>query len=278
MSDPLHYMGRRMRTVGSPVISRDDFEKIYAFYNSPRWIHPDPLEFVYHYSKLEDREVAGLVASSLAYGRVGQILKSADLVLEKMGPSPYGFLKSATFGSVKKAFGSFKHRFTTGEELVLMLMGAKRVIERYGSLYACFLAGFNEKDETVLPALIFLVRQLRSVSKGCHNSLLALPEKGSACKKLNLFLRWMVREDRVDPGGWREVSPSKLIVPLDTHMHRMSRALKLTTRKNADMRAAIEVTEAFRKINPEDPVRYDFALTRLGIRKDGEPTARGWNL
>jgi len=276
MSDSLHYLGREMKTVGSPVISRDDFERIYAFYNSPRWIHPDPLEFVYHYSRPEDREVAGLVASSLAYGRVGQILKSTGLVLEKMGPSPCRFLKSATFGTVKKAFWSFKHRFTTGEELVVLLMGAKGVIERYGSLYACFLAGFNEKDETVLPALIFFVRQLRSVSKGCHNSLLALPEKGSACKKLNLFLRWMVREDRVDPGGWRRVSPSKLIVPLDTHMHRISMALKLTSRQNADMRTAMEVTHAFREITPEDPVRYDFALTRLGIRNDGEPGARRW--
>ncbi len=95
--------------------------------------------------------------------------------------------------------------------------------------------------------------------------LLPSPGKGSACKRLNLFLRWMVRSDDVDPGGWSGVDAGKLIVPLDTHMHRMGLEVGLTRRKQADMQAALEVTRAFRTIAPEDPVRYDFALTRLGI-------------
>ncbi len=252
------------------VISREQLEYLYANYNSRKWVHPDPLEFLYDYSDQKDREVAGLIASSLAYGRVEQILKSVSGVLEKMGPSPCGFLVSSTPSSLRHIFSNFKHRFTTGEELALMLMGAKSVIEHYGSLYNCFLSGFNNGDETILKGLSCLVNELGTDMNCGRNSLLALPEKRSACKRWNLFLRWMVRNDKVDPGGWDKISPAKLIIPLDTHMHRICLSLKLTKRKNADMRTALEITSAFSKIVPDDPVRYDFALTRLGIRKDAD--------
>jgi len=252
------------------LISKEQLESLYAFYNSRKWVHPDPLEFLYDYRDLKDREVAGLIASSLAYGRVAQILKSVSGVLEKMGPSPCGFLVSSKPSSLRRIFADFKHRFTTGEELALMLIGAKSAIERYGSLYECFLSGFNDDDGTILTGLSYLVNELRTKSNGRSNSLLPLPERGSACKRWNLFLRWMVRKDQVDPGGWDRISPAKLIIPLDTHMHRICILLKLTGRKNADMRTSIEITRAFRGIEPEDPVRYDFALTRLGIRKDAD--------
>lgn len=243
-------------------------EALYAHYNSREWVHPDPLEHLYNYPDLKDRELAGLIASSLAYGKVAQILKSTSFVLKKMGPSPYKFLLDSTPTSLEHNFRSFKHRFTTAKELVAMLLGIKTVIAQYGSLYDCLLSSFNQKDRTVLPGLSFLVCELTRGFNGHYNSLLPLPEKGSACKRMNLFLRWMVRQDNVDPGGWQHVPPEKLIVPLDTHMHRISILLKLTSRRNADMRTAIEITNAFREIAPQDPVRYDFALTRLGIRKD----------
>ena len=252
------------------LIRKEQLETLYAFYNSRKWVHPDPLEFLYDYGDLKDREVAGLIASSLAYGRVAQILKSVSGVLKKMGPSPYDFLMSATPSSLRRTYSDFKHRFTTGEELAMTLIGAKAVIERFGSLYNCFLSGFNEDDDTILTGLSFLVKELRTNLNGRSNSLLPLPERGSACKRLNLFLRWMVRRDRVDPGGWDRVNPAKLIIPIDTHMYRICLLLKLTGRKNVDMRTAKEITFAFRKIVPEDPVRYDFALTRLGIRTDAD--------
>ncbi len=259
-----------MRVSNSPIINKLQLERLYVLYNSRKWVHPDPLEFLYDYGDFKDREVAGLIASSLAYGRVAQILRSVSGVLEKMGPSPYDFLVSTTPSSLRRIFSDFKHRFTNGEDLALMLMGAKSVIKRFGSLYNCFLSGFNDDDETVLKGLSYLVNELRTNMNGRRNSLLPLPEKGSACKRWNLFLRWMVRKDHVDPGGWNKVNPAKLIVPLDTHMHRICLLLKLTGRKNADMRTAMEITGSFRKIVPEDPVRYDFALTRPGIRKTKE--------
>ena len=243
-------------------------EQLYHRYDSRQWVHPDPLEYLYDYPDLRDREVVGIIASSLAYGRVAQILKSVSSVLKELGPSPYAFLKSTSNRSLHKIFSNFKHRFSTGKEVTLMLMGMKRVIRQYGSLGACFTEKYNSDDETVLPGLTSFVDELTHPFNGRTNSLIPLPQKGSACKKLNLFLRWMVREDRVDPGGWNRVPPSKLIIPLDTHMHRISLLLNLTDRKNANMRTAMEITGAFRKINPDDPIRYDFALTRLGIRKD----------
>jgi len=259
-----------MKASNSPIISKPHLEQLYAHYNSRKWVHPDPLEFLYDYGDLKDREVAGLIASSLAYGRVAQILKSVSGVLGKMGPSPYDFLMSATPSSLRCTYSDFKHRFTTGEELAMMLIGAKSVIERFGSLYNCFLSGFNDDDDTILTGLSFLVNAIRTNLNSRNNSLLPLPEKGSSCKRWNLFLRWMVRRDHVDPGGWDRVNPAKLIIPVDTHMYRICLLLKLTGRKNADMRTAKEITFAFRKIVPEDPVRYDFALTRLGIRTDAD--------
>jgi uncharacterized protein (TIGR02757 family) len=183
-----------------------------------------------------------------------------------MGRSPCEFVTHASSRQLHDAFRDFRHRFTSGEDLAALLSGVGRVIAEHGSLNACFLNGLRREDDDIRPALQAFVAEI----SGRHRLLLPRPARGSACKRLNLFLRWMVRRDDVDPGGWAGVSPSKLIVPLDTHMHRMARRLQLTRRRASDMETAMEVTAAFRKINPADPVKYDFVLTRMGIRKDVE--------
>ncbi len=246
-------------------------EGLYCDLNRRRYVHPDPLEFLYDYDDPSDREVVGLVASSLAYGRVAQILKSVRCVLRRIGPRPARFLRDVSETSLKRDFAGFRHRFSTGEDISAMLLGARGVIERCGSLQSCFVAALNNGDETVLPALSVFAKELNGAGRCGH--LLPDPARRSACKRLNLFLRWMVRSDEVDPGGWRAVPAAKLIVPLDTHMHRIGLALGATRRKAADMRTALEITDAFRRISPEDPVRYDFALTRLGIRSDMDLSA-----
>ena len=242
--------------------------QIFAQYHHREFVHPDPLEFLYDYPELRDRELVGLIASSLAYGRVVQILKSISSVLDRMDHSPCDFLLYTPPKKLFFYFSDFRHRFTSGEDMVLMLLGVKHMILKYGSLYRGFLDGFDEDDDIILPALSLFVKKLNAFIPSRRKHLLPCPDKGSACKRLNLFLRWMVREDNVDPGGWSKVPLSMLIVPLDTHMHRISQSLHLTTRKQANMRTALEITKAFRKMSPEDPVRYDFSLTRLGIRKD----------
>ncbi len=251
------------------MISKAKLERLYRKYNRREFVHPDPVAFLYPHEDLRDREIVAFVASSLAYGRVAQIHKSVSRALERMIPSPSVFLQEASKEDIHRTFADFKHRVTTGQKFARMLFGLKQILGRFGSLQACFLAGLDNHD-TVLPALATLTTELTACAndKLCH--LVPCPTNGSACKRLNLFLRWIVRHDMVDPGGWDGVSAAKLIVPVDIHMHRVCLSLGLTNRTQADMRAAVEITEAFREIVPEDPVRYDFVLTRRAIQAEAD--------
>ncbi|MES0447371.1 MAG: TIGR02757 family protein [Desulfobacterales bacterium] len=250
-----------------PENIKGKLDNLYNLYNKRMYVHPDPLEFLYLYKDIRDREIVGLIASSLAYGRVAQILKSVSFVLDIMHPSPYLFIMDSTYKTICRAFEGFKHRFADGDQLAALLLGARKVISRFGSLNECFVKGMSPDDETVIPAMTFFAGHLIA-GENNPGHLVPLPEKGSACKRMNLFLRWMARKDKVDPGGWEKVPLSKLIVPLDTHMHKISLGLGLTIQKQANMRTALEITSGFKQYVPDDPVKYDFVLTRLGIRDD----------
>lgn len=182
-----------------------------------------------------------------------------------MGVSPFQFLLHSSWASFRKTFSGFTHRFATGEDLAALLAATGRVIRRYGSLQAAFLEGCSEKDETVLPALTHFAGLVIKASPAAPGHLLPHPDRGSACKRLNLFLRWMVRKDAVDPGGWSQIPMSRLIIPLDAHMHRFGLRMAFTRSNQANMKTALEITKGFKTIVPEDPVRYDFMLTRLGV-------------
>jgi uncharacterized protein (TIGR02757 family) len=253
-----------------PALDREPLDALYARYNRRSFVHPDPLEFLYRYDDVRDREVAGFVASSLAYGRVAQILRSVAAVLDRMTSSPARYLERTPPSRLRRMFADFKHRFTSGADFTLMLSGVRCMMKRHGSMEAAFVAHFDPAHETVLPALGAFVAELTTLAGSELAHLVPRPERGSACKRLNLFLRWMVRRDEVDPGGWLKVAPAKLVVPVDTHMHRICRSLGMTCRNQANVHAALEATKAFRGLAPEDPVKYDFALTRLGIRADGD--------
>ncbi|MFC1499255.1 DUF2400 family protein, partial [Verrucomicrobiota bacterium] len=134
------------------MITKNQLDDLYRKYNKKKYVHPDPLEFLYNYSNIRDREIAGLIASSLAYGRVAQILKSVERVLNKMGPSPYLFLKKATPRSLMLTFKGFKHRFTTDKSLVSLLTQTKKALSKYGSLNKCFIKEYSKTDDSVLPA------------------------------------------------------------------------------------------------------------------------------
>jgi len=244
----------------------DMLEHTYRLLNRREYVEPDPLQFLYAYECPRDREVVALVASSLAYGRVKQILRGVGGVL---GPHPARRIARASDADLRRDLAGFKHRFSTGEQVATMLTGAAGAIDEYGSLEACFRAGLADDDETTVPALRAFVACLDRDGRCGH--LLPAPARGSACKRLHLMLRWLVRRDDVDPGGWDAVGTDKLVVPLDTHMHRISRELGLTARRAADGRTALEVTAGFKRIAPNDPARYDFALTRSGIRNDVPP-------
>ncbi len=248
-------------------VNKELLENIYKTYNRREYVDPDPLVFLYQYEDPGDREIVALIASSLAYGKVSQILKSVKTVLDIMGPSPARYLTDTPGNKIDRGLSSFKHRFTGPEEIVSLLRGVKKVIKDHGSLYGCFRSFFKNND-SIINTLAGFVKELKKSCSIDPVSLIPDPLKGSACKRLNLFLRWMIRNDDVDPGGWRAIPPSALIVPLDTHMHRFSLEAGLTERKGNNIRTALEITGEFKKICCEDPVKYDFAITRYGIRDD----------
>jgi uncharacterized protein (TIGR02757 family) len=236
-------------------------EGLYFVYNRRELVCPDPLAFLYDYDDPLDREVAGLVSSCLAYGRVAQILKSVQKILTPMGAHPHRFL--LRHSDLKDLFGDFRHRFTTGAQVADLLTRTSRVLRERGSLEA-LMEDCLRRGKTLTEGLNLFSRTLEPKRAGF--SLLTAPEDGSACKRLSLWLKWMVRRDDVDPGGWSVLSPRDLLMPTDTHIHHLALRLGLTRRRQADLKTAIEITQSFAALTPEDPTRYDFALTRFGIR------------
>ncbi len=251
------------------MVNKRKLESLYKRFNNKEHIHPDPLEFLYNYKNFGDREIVGLIASSLAYGRVEQILKNVSYVLDILGKSPRDFLLNSSKQEIKDYLIDFKYRFTDSSQLIFFLNCIRNALNKYGTLNDCFLKGYDARHENILLAVLKFIENLTCRPANFCNSLFPSVSGKSALKRFNLYLRWMVRKDDVDPGGWKGVLPSKLIIPLDTHMHKISLKLGLTDRKQADMKTALDITESFKKIVPEDPVKYDFCLTRLGIKKCG---------
>ncbi len=234
---------------------------LYYTYQRRELINPDPLHFLYSYHDVRDLEIVGLIASSLAYGRVSQIMKSVDRVLSLLTDEPHKFLMAE--GNSDIVPETFKHRFTTGHDINVLLKNIADVQKNYGSVENFFGECLNTD---LFSALDKFSERLSTGKTPGSFSLVTAPKDGSACKRLFLFLKWLVRHDDVDPGGWKIISPRDLIVPTDTHMHNIAMKLGFTRRKNADLRCAVEITEGFREICPDDPAKYDFVLTRFGIR------------
>ena len=249
------------------------FDRLYKRYNHRRFIQSDPLQFVYRYSKPADMEITAFLASALAYGRVRHIERSLNLLLQHMGESPFAFVLH--FDRQKRLrFNDFRHRFTSGPDISDLIALLCIVLRRYGSLEKCFISGYHPSQRNIVPALSkFCDRLLNIHAGGCLDGqisrglkfLLAGPAGGSASKRLNLFLRWMVRNDNVDTGLWKSIEPARLIVPVDVHMGRLCKILDLYSQKTLSLSAAMSITESFARIEPDDPVKYDFALSRIGI-------------
>lgn len=247
-------------------------DDLYRKYNRRELIKPDPLQFVYKYSNPTDMEVVGFLAASLAYGRVEQIENSLQNLLGRMGRTPFDFVVNFTHRD-RAALKDFKHRFNTGDDISDLLVLLQRVLADHGSIEKFFFGFFDAADKNIILALTRFCDSLLDTHRLTHKGrmskglafLLAGPGRGGAAKRLNLFLRWMVRSDDVDTGLWRSIDKSKLIVPVDVHMARLSKILGFHNHSNVSLRTAIEITSHFAEIEPDDPVKYDFALSRIGI-------------
>jgi uncharacterized protein (TIGR02757 family) len=188
-----------------------------------------------------------------------------------MVPSPAAYLRTFDRDEAAHRFAGFTHRFQKTPELLALLERLAAAIRQHGSLGALFEACYSVDDRDIGPSLTRFVAALIDIVPPLHTEraaldyLLTSPANGSACKRMNLFLRWMVRRTSPDLGLWRFVDPSKLVIPLDTHVHRISSFLGLNARKSADWKTAREITTTLARFDSSDPVRYDFAICRLGI-------------
>jgi uncharacterized protein (TIGR02757 family) len=236
----------------------------------------DPVHIVRRYKAPDDREVVGFCAAGLAFGRVASVLNSIESLLAVMGPSPAAFVGG--FDPVRdgRKLMPLVHRWIRGKDLAALLLILQRMLRAAGSIERFFLAGDDPAAPDVASALeSFSTRALDTDLRPIYGRRMPKragvcyffprPSSGSACKRLNLFLRWMVREDAIDLGVWSRCSPSRLIIPLDTHVIRVGQCLGLTRYRSPGWKMASEITASLREMNPEDPVRYDFSLCHVGM-------------
>ena len=235
----------------------------------------DPVHLVRPFADPADREIAGFCAAALAFGRVASVINSITTLLAIMAPSPSAFVRRFDPTGPHPELRAMVHRWTRGLDLVALLWILRQILDRRGSLEAFFTEGYSPHDPDVGPALdSFSTRSLALDLRQAYGRVpprpgvcyfFPRPSAGSACKRLNLFLRWMVRHDAVDLGVWTSVPASKLVVPLDTHILRLGKCLRLTRYTSAGWKMAADITSALRALDPSDPVRFDFSLCHVGM-------------
>jgi uncharacterized protein (TIGR02757 family) len=236
----------------------------------------DPVHIVRRYESAADREVVGFCAAALAFGRVASVLRSIESLLAVMGPEPSRFVRRFDPDRERARLEPLVHRWISGRDLMALLIILRRMLDEAGSIEAFFLRGDDTSCPHVGPALdSFSSRALSTDLRPAYGRrvprqrgvsyFFPRPSAGSACKRLNLFLRWMVRRDAIDLGVWSNVSPARLIVPLDTHVIRLGRCLRLTRYTSPGWKMAVDITNALRAFDSHDPVRFDFALCHVGM-------------
>jgi uncharacterized protein (TIGR02757 family) len=235
----------------------------------------DPVQIVRRYSEPADVEIIGFCASALAFGRVASVLNSVETLASILGRHPAASVRAFDPSAPHPELRAMVHRWTRGVDLVALLWILRQVLERSGSLESFFLEGDDPSGVDLSAALdsfsrralaLDMTRAYGRVPKRagvCY--FFPRPSAGSACKRMNLFLRWMVRRDAIDMGVWTRVDPARLVVPLDTHVIRLGRCLRLTRYTSPGWKMAAEITASLRRIDPRDPVRFDFSLCHVGM-------------
>jgi uncharacterized protein (TIGR02757 family) len=253
---------------------KSTLDSLYASFNYPDSA-ADPIQIVRRFAAPADRELVGFVAASLAFGRVASVLQSIERVLAIAGPHPADYVRSFQPARDAGAFSGLGHRWTRSADLVALLWIVKQMLDRHGTIEAFFLEGYDRAAADVGPALDSFSSRARALDiRAAYGRtprrpgvcyFFPQPSSGSACKRLNLFLRWMVRRDALDLGVWTRVSAAKLVVPLDTHVIRVGRCLRLTTYTSPGWKMARDITASLTRLDPADPVRYDFSICHLGM-------------
>ncbi len=243
-------------------------DSLYNKYNK-QYSDNDPVWLLHGLQDIKDIEFLGFIVSCYAYGRVEQIIFHTKKFLKSIGGNVYEFIFNFNKKRDSKYCKGFYYRFNTDEDFLELVLVLNKLINKYKDLKSLFIRTYNPAKENIYDALNFFSKTINSFSlkNGSFRYLIPVPENNSTCKRLNLFLRWMVRKDNVDLGIWgKEISKSKLIIPVDTHVYRQAQRLKLIDRKSCDMKFALKLTDKLKTFDPNDPVKYDFSLCHLGMQ------------
>jgi uncharacterized protein (TIGR02757 family) len=237
-------------------------------YNTRSFIKDDPICIPHLFTKLQDIEIAGLFAALFAWGNRTIIIKKSKELMQRMDNAPHDFVINHSDNDLKNLLG-FKHRTFNDTDLLYFVHFLHAHYAEHPSLEHAFMAGMQTNDEDIEGGLNGFYKYFTSLEHAPKRTQkhVASPAKNSTCKRLNMYLRWMVRSDNkgVDFGVWKNIQPSQLICPIDVHVARVAHRFNLLTRKQVDWQAAIELTSYLRKLDPLDPAKYDFALFGLGV-------------
>ena len=245
---------------------KDILDEKYIKYAVKDFIHRDPIQIPYLFSDKKDIEISAFITSTISWGRREMIIKNCKKIMEIMDYSPYDFIINHSEKDLEKAIG-FVHRTFNDYDLTFFIISLKNIYENFGGLENIFTKYQGEKNlkqaVVKLNDIFFSLPHEKRVERHLSN-----PIKGSASKRINMFLRWMIRKDLVDFGLWKDIPTSKLSIPLDIHVGNVSRKLGFLKRKQNNWKAVEEIDNYLRKLEPKDPVKYDFALFSMGINDE----------
>lgn len=237
-------------------------------YNNPVFIKADPISIPHAFTKKQDIEIAGFFAAIFAWGNRTSIINKSKELMQLMDNAPHDFCKNHTDKDLAKLL-DFKHRTFNATDLLYFIAFFKMHYKNHLSLEDAFAATLNKNDTDTAGALNGFYQYFFSLPDVPQRTFkhIAAPGKHSACKRINMYLRWMVRQDKqgVDFGLWKKISPSQLQIPLDVHVARVARHFKLIDRHTTDWQTVVELTNALKQFDAHDPVKYDFALFSLGV-------------
>lgn len=248
---------------------KKSLDELYLAYKR-KFSSKDPVWTLHKFAEPADIELIGLITSVYSYGQVDLINKFIDKLLLSIGNKPHEFTINFEKRKDKKYLKGLNYRFNTDKDLIDLFGSLNANLSEFGSLFNIFRQNYSEEHDNIIPALTGFTDKLREkmpVRKKIlyRDYLIPSPVLNSTCKRLNMFLRWMIRNDEIDTGIWKGISRAKLIIPVDVHIARISLERGFVKRRTVDLKFAVELTEFLKKFDKNDPVKYDFALCHLGI-------------
>jgi uncharacterized protein (TIGR02757 family) len=256
---------------------KEALDRLYSEYDFRGRVAFDPISIPHQFQEPKDIEVSGFIASCFSYGKVQLFKPVIKSLMSIMGQSPFDFILNFDVRRQRDLFAGLRYRFNKNDDVIALLHVLHKIVSKHGSIESVFKQHYNAGDSSIEGGLVGLIDTFLEVDtsivygdeqkRGGYLQFFPSPSGGSACKRINMFLRWMIRDRDIDFGIWKRIPKNKLVIPLDVHIARISRCLGFTQRSSQDWKMALEITESLKRIDPQDPLKYDFALCHQGIAK-----------